>query len=139
MRPRALPRDLRRCSREATTGAATTWFVVKTAAAAAGTSLTRMPRSRRVFFRPQCVAAKVKPRGMFEAVRFGFIAEAASIFLDGSEARVEFVERGAHCFRRGAAWDGAAGERSFERERGGEIGAECRRKFLQARERHFAD
>ena len=131
MMPRAQPRDLRRCSREATTGAATTWFVVKTAAAAAGTSLTRMPRSRRVFFRPQCVAAYLKPRGTFEAERLGFIVRVASrIFLDLGEARVEIVERCAHRFRRSAAGGGAAVEGSFERERRSEIRAKGRRKFL---------
>src|ERR1700676_4681760 len=46
------------------TGAATTRFCVKTPAAEAGTSLERMAKSSApVFFRPQAVAAKRKPRG----------------------------------------------------------------------------
>ena len=49
---------------ETTTGAATTRFCVKTAAAEAGTSLESSARSSApVFFRPQAVAEKRNPRG----------------------------------------------------------------------------
>ena len=54
---------------DAITGAATTRLVVNTAAAAAGVSLSRMPRSRSERFRPHCVAAKLKPCGISEADR----------------------------------------------------------------------
>src|ERR1700722_18046207 len=62
---RILWRDLCKCSRERRTGAACTRFVVKTAAAEAGVLLVSKARSRPFFLRPQAVAAKVKPRGMF--------------------------------------------------------------------------
>ena len=45
------------------TGAAFTRLVVKTAAADAGVSLMNMAKSSFDFFRPQWVAAKVKPCG----------------------------------------------------------------------------
>src|SRR5579863_1359680 len=61
--PRMRCADCRRCNCEAITGAAFTRLVVKTAAADAGVSLIRMPKSSFDFFRPQCVAAKVKPCG----------------------------------------------------------------------------
>ena len=51
--PRMRCADCRRCSCEAITGAALTRLVVKTAAADAGVSLIRMPRSSLDFFRPQ--------------------------------------------------------------------------------------
>src|SRR5262249_18520704 len=61
---RMRPFDSARCFFERTTGAATTRFCVKTAAADAGTSLERIARSSApVFFRPQAVAAKRKPFG----------------------------------------------------------------------------
>ena len=61
---RMWPFDARRCSLERSTGAATTRFCVKTAAAEAGTSLERIARSSApVFFKPQAVAAKRNPRG----------------------------------------------------------------------------
>src|SRR6266849_1635376 len=61
---RMRPLDARKCSLEMRTGAATTRFCVKTAAAEAGTSLERIARSRApVFFKPQAVAAKRNPRG----------------------------------------------------------------------------
>src|SRR2546430_13510101 len=57
------PFEARRCSLERSTGAATTRFCVKTAAAEAGTSLERIARSSApVFFKPQAVAAKRNPR-----------------------------------------------------------------------------
>src|SRR6266478_3876423 len=61
---RMRPFDARIFSLEMRTGAATTRFCVKTAAADAGTSLERMARSSApVFFKPQAVAAKRNPRG----------------------------------------------------------------------------
>src|SRR5258705_4599265 len=61
---RMRPFDARRCSLEMRTGAATTRFCVKTAAADAGMSLERIARSSapRVF-KPHAVAAKRNPRG----------------------------------------------------------------------------
>src|SRR6267142_6664966 len=61
---RMRPFDARLFSLEIRTGAATTRFCVKTAAADAGTSLEMMARSSApVFFNPQAVAAKRNPRG----------------------------------------------------------------------------
>src|SRR5258705_9256530 len=61
---RMWPFDSTKCFLERVTGAATTRFCVKTAAAEAGTSLERIARSSApVFFRPQAVAAKRNPRG----------------------------------------------------------------------------
>src|SRR5207249_10004353 len=61
---RMRPFDARIFSLEMRTGAATTRFCVKTAAAEAGTSLERIARSSApVFFNPQAVAAKRNPRG----------------------------------------------------------------------------
>src|SRR5882672_9989431 len=66
---RMWPLDSARCFLERVTGAATTRFCVKTAAADAGTSLERMARSRApVFLRPQAVAAKQKPLGRAASV-----------------------------------------------------------------------
>src|SRR2546425_2188893 len=63
------PFDARIFSLEMRTGAATTRFCVKTAAAEAGTSLERMARSSApVFLRPQAVAAKRKPLGRAASV-----------------------------------------------------------------------
>src|SRR5438105_11870044 len=63
------PLDSARCFLERVTGAATTRFCVKTAAAEAGTSLERMARSSApVFLRPQAVAAKRKPLGRAASV-----------------------------------------------------------------------
>src|SRR5579863_8066837 len=67
--PRMRCADCRRCSCEAITGAAFTRLVVKTAAAEAGVSLMNMAKSSLVFFKPQCVAAKLNPRGTTELVR----------------------------------------------------------------------
>jgi len=67
--PRIRLLDFRRFNCEAITGAALTRLVVNTAAAEAGVSLTRIARSSLVFFKPQCVAAKVNPRGRTEFVR----------------------------------------------------------------------
>src|ERR1700689_603769 len=63
--------DCRRCNCEAITGAAFTRLVVKTAAADAGVSLISMAKSSLDFFKPQCVAAKVKPCGMSALDRRG--------------------------------------------------------------------
>src|SRR6266446_5389738 len=61
---RMRPLDSRRFFFESTTGAATTRFCVKTAAAEAGTSLEISARSSApVFFKPQAVAAKRNPLG----------------------------------------------------------------------------
>src|SRR5437879_13047032 len=58
------PLDMRKCSLEISTGAATTRFCVDTAAAEAVTSLERIAKSSApVFFKPQEVAAKRNPRG----------------------------------------------------------------------------
>src|SRR5437660_11697536 len=58
------PFEARKCSFEMSTGAATTRFCVKTAAAEAGTSLEISARSSApVFLRPQAVAAKRNPLG----------------------------------------------------------------------------
>src|SRR5215470_5474007 len=66
---RMRPLDSARCFLERVTGAATTRFCVKTAAADAGTSLERMARSSApVFLRPQAVAAKRKPLGRAASV-----------------------------------------------------------------------
>src|SRR6266849_3035999 len=73
--PRMRPLELRRLALESRTGGATTRFCVKTAAAEAGTSLERMARSSApVFFRPQAVAEKRKPRGRDASERACFIA-----------------------------------------------------------------
>src|ERR1700674_3506922 len=74
---RMRPFEVRKCSLEMRTGAATTRFCVKTAAADAGTSLEKRPRSSApVFFKPQAVAAKRNPRGKDASGR------AALIFID---------------------------------------------------------
>src|SRR5271167_2208292 len=74
---RMRPLEDLRCWREITTGAATTRFCVKTAAAEAGTSLDRIARSSApVFFSPQAVAAKRKPRGRDDSERAWFKAGA---------------------------------------------------------------
>src|SRR6266481_3407329 len=66
---RMRPFDSFRCFLESVTGAATTRFCVKTAAAEVGTSLERMARSRApVFLRPQAVAAERKPLGRAASV-----------------------------------------------------------------------
>src|SRR6202795_3170991 len=62
--PRMRCADCRRCSCEAITGAGFNRLVVKTAAAEGGVSLMNMAKSSFDFFRPQWVAAKVKPCGM---------------------------------------------------------------------------
>src|SRR2546430_12845191 len=68
------PFEARKCSLEIRTGAATTRFCVKTAAAEAGTSLERMARaSAPVFFRPQAVAAKRNPSRRAASERACFI------------------------------------------------------------------
>jgi len=60
---RIRPFEARKFALEIKTGAATTRFWVNTPAAEAGTSLERMAKSSApVFFRPQAVAAKRKPR-----------------------------------------------------------------------------
>src|ERR1700676_1359052 len=73
IRARIFWRDFVKCDRDRITGAAATWFVVKTAAAAAGVSVTRITRSSLDAFRPQCVAANVKPRGTSEAEMFALM------------------------------------------------------------------
>src|SRR6266849_6544201 len=68
------PFEARRCFLEMSTGAATTRFWVKTAAAEAGTSLESSARSSApVFFKPQAVAAKRNPRGRADSDRACFI------------------------------------------------------------------
>src|SRR3989441_38682 len=69
------PFEARRCSLEIRTGAATTRFCVKTAAAEAGTSLEKTARSSApVFFKPQAVAAKRNPRGSAASERACFMS-----------------------------------------------------------------
>src|SRR5580658_10590413 len=64
MTARMRPFEARRCSLEMVTGAATTRFCVKTAAADAGTSLQIIATSSApVFFRPQARPANRKPCG----------------------------------------------------------------------------
>src|SRR5215467_2880985 len=66
---RMRPLEAARCFLESVTGAATTRFCVKTAAAEAETSLERMARSSApVFLRPQAVAAKRNPFGSAASV-----------------------------------------------------------------------
>src|SRR6202047_5528199 len=72
-RARIFWRDFFKCERDRITGAAATWCVVKTAAAAAGVSVTRIPRSSLDVFSPQCVAANVKPRGTSEVEMFALM------------------------------------------------------------------
>jgi hypothetical protein len=78
---RIRPPDSSRCLFESLTGAATTRFCVKTAAAEAETSLERMARSSApVFFRPQAVAAKRNPRGS--------AASEGACFIRGASVRL---------------------------------------------------
>src|SRR5437773_2059136 len=71
---RMRPFDKRKFSLEIRTGAATTRFCVKTAAADAGTSLEITARSSApVFFKPQAVAAKRNPKGRAASERACFI------------------------------------------------------------------
>src|SRR6266403_5239655 len=72
---RMRPLDSRRFFFESTTGAATTRFCVKTAAAEAGTSLEISARSSApVFFKPQAVAAKRNPLGSADSGGDGVIS-----------------------------------------------------------------
>jgi hypothetical protein len=68
---RILLRDRRKWICDRRTGAACTRLVVNIAAATAGVSLTRSPRSSPDFFNPQAVEEKEKPRGMCDAVTGG--------------------------------------------------------------------
>src|SRR6267143_5315149 len=78
---RMRPFDARKFCLEICTGAATTRFCVKTAAAEAGTSLERIARSSApVFFKPQAVAAKRNPRGKE--------ASQSACFINGRSARL---------------------------------------------------
>src|ERR1700752_4739612 len=68
------PRDTFRFFFERATGAATTRFFVKTAAADAGTSLESRARSSApVFFKPQAVAEKRNPCGRAASERAWFM------------------------------------------------------------------
>src|SRR5260221_9859138 len=68
------PFEAIRLACDTTTGAATTRFFVKTAAAEAGTSLGSMARSSApVFFKPQAVAEKRNPRGRAASERAWFM------------------------------------------------------------------
>src|SRR6266566_3266692 len=72
---RMRPLDSRRFFFERVTGAATTRFCVKTAAAEAGTSLEISARSSApVFFKPQAVAAKRNPLGSADSGGDGVIS-----------------------------------------------------------------
>src|SRR5215469_13902189 len=74
MTARMRPLDARRFAFETVTGAATTRFFVKTAAAEAGTSLESRARSSApVFFRPHAVAEKRNPRGKAASERACFM------------------------------------------------------------------
>src|SRR5580704_12725760 len=78
MTARMRPLEARRFALETVTGAATTRFWVKTAAADAGTSLESRARSSApVFFNPQAVAEKRKPRGRADS-------ESACFMVGGS-------------------------------------------------------
>src|ERR1700744_483306 len=61
---RIFPRDRRKWACDRRTGAACTRLVVNIAAAVAGVSLTRRPRSRPDFFNPQAAEENEKPRGI---------------------------------------------------------------------------
>src|SRR5215467_1256735 len=77
---RMCPFESCRCFLDRVTGAATTRFCVKTAAAEAGTSLEKIARSSApVFFRPQAVAAKRNP--------FGRAASEGAWFIRGVSGR----------------------------------------------------
>src|SRR5208282_2793661 len=97
MTARTFPRDSFKWALQTRTGAACTRFVVKMAAVLAGASLMMSARSSRDFFRPQCVAAKVKPRGT-SAFESGALmrSETSWIFLELDEARFEVFESGAN-------------------------------------------
>ena len=78
---RMRPPESCRCFFESMTGAATTRFCVKTAAADADTSLERIARSSApVFFRPQAVAANRNPRGS--------AASEGACFIRGASGRL---------------------------------------------------
>src|SRR5215813_276840 len=86
------PLDSARCFLETVTGAATTRFCVKTAAAEAGTSLERIARSSApVFFRPQAVAAKRKPlgRAASEGAWFTWWLQCRGFFFQDRQLRRE--------------------------------------------------
>src|ERR1700751_2896950 len=79
------PFDARRLAFETVTGGATTRFCGNTAAAEAATSLEITARSSApVFFRPQAIAAKRKPRGRQASERACFMSA-------NSRWRVAFV------------------------------------------------
>src|ERR1700730_13912192 len=86
--PRMRPLDLRRFSLEISTGAATTRFCVKTAAAEARSSLQSSPRSSApVFFKPHAVAAKRKPCGNEASESACFIAGTSAACARGPRKR----------------------------------------------------
>src|SRR5581483_7299226 len=81
---RMCPFDAARFFFDSVTGAATTRFCVKTAAAEAGTSLASRARSSApVFFRPQAVAAKRKPLGRADSAG-GCVTTLLRVSADGS-------------------------------------------------------
>src|SRR6202007_192489 len=61
------------------------------------------------------------------------------ILLKLGEARFEILQCRADGPGSGAAARGTTSESGFERERGGQAGSKCRRKFSQAFERHLAN
>src|SRR6202166_5334064 len=86
--PRIRPFDLRRFSLEISTGAAATRFCVKTAAAEAGSSLHRSPKSSApVFFKPHAAAAKRNPCGNEASESACFIAGTSAAWARGSRKR----------------------------------------------------
>src|SRR5258706_11748435 len=89
------PFDARRCCLEMRTGAAATRFCVKTAAAEAGTSLERIARSSApVFFKPQAVAAKRKPRGRDASERAGFMPRKSVVLARCCRKRTPILRNG---------------------------------------------
>src|SRR5580700_1528922 len=90
---RMRPFDARKCPLEIVTGAATTRFWVKTAAAEAGTSLVIIARSSApVFFSPQAMPAKRNPRGR-EASESACLINGISAGLTGRSRKQPAVLR----------------------------------------------
>src|SRR5260221_14686648 len=101
---RMRPFDSRRFFLESVTGAATTRFCVKTAAADAGTSLEISARSSApVFFRPHAVAAKRNPLGNADSGGDWVISRRLP-WEGGFPARRSLCARSRRPFRRELFW-----------------------------------
>src|SRR5215831_18074473 len=97
---RMRPLDACRFCFESVTGAATTRFCVKTAAAEAGTSLEIRARSNApVFLRPQAVAAKRNPFGRADSGGAGVILRQPLGASGLQERRWRRERKGAPCRR----------------------------------------